>query len=30
VPVDAYSRDMIDASVKELQEERDAVKDLLP
>ncbi|BCU75348.1 malate dehydrogenase [Luteolibacter sp. LG18] len=30
VPVDAFSREKIDASVKELQEERDAVKDLLP
>ncbi|MFD0896096.1 malate dehydrogenase [Luteolibacter ambystomatis] len=30
VPVDAFSREKIDASIKELQEERDAVKDLLP
>ena len=30
VPVDAFSRGKIDASVAELQEERDAVKDLLP
>lgn len=29
VPVDDFSRGKIDASVKELQEERDAVKDLL-
>jgi malate dehydrogenase len=30
VPVDDYSRAKIDASVKELQEEREAVKNLLP
>jgi len=30
VPVDAFSRGKIDASVAELKEERDAVKDLLP
>jgi malate dehydrogenase len=30
VPVDDYSRGKIDASVKELQEEREAVKELLP
>ena len=30
VPVDAFSQEKIDASVKELMEERDAVKDLIP
>jgi len=30
VPVDAFSREKIDASINELKEERDAVKDLLP
>lgn len=30
VPVDAFSREKIDASIHELKEERDAVKDLLP
>jgi malate dehydrogenase len=30
VPVDDYSRGKIDASVKELQEEREAVKELIP
>ena len=30
LPIDAFSREKIDASVNELKEERDAVKDLLP
>ena len=30
VPVDAFSQGKIDASINELKEERDAVKDLLP
>jgi malate dehydrogenase len=30
VPVDAFSQEKIDLTIKELQEERDAVKDLLP
>jgi malate dehydrogenase len=30
LPIDAFSREKIDASVAELIEERDAVKDLIP
>ena len=30
LPIDAFSREKIDASINELKEERDAVKDLLP
>ncbi len=30
LPIDAFSREKIDASVAELKEERDAVKDLIP
>jgi malate dehydrogenase len=30
VPVDAFSQEKIDATIGELIEERDAVKDLLP
>ena len=30
LPVDAFSREKIDASIAELKEERDAVKDLIP
>jgi malate dehydrogenase len=30
LPIDAFSREKIDASINELKEERDAVKSLLP
>jgi malate dehydrogenase len=30
LPIDAFSREKIDASIAELKEERDAVKDLIP
>ena len=30
LPIDAFSREKIDASINELKEERDAVKNLLP
>jgi len=30
LPIDAFSREKIDASVAELLEEREAVKDLIP
>ena len=30
LPIDAFSREKIDASVAELKQERDAVKDLIP
>ena len=30
LPIDAFSQAQIDATVNELKEERDAVKDLLP
>jgi malate dehydrogenase len=30
LPIDAFSQSKIDATINELKEERDAVKDLLP